>query len=249
MTRRERLEAKLEKRAVWATSRRAKSDASYAAAMAVPMAPFGEPIKVGHHSEKRHRASFEKFDGKMRQAFAHSDMANHHESKAEGLAAQLDGAIFSDDHNATEALEARIAEREAERDRIKAYNASCRKAKGPGDESLLDDAQRAELESVRRVCPYQLGPYGSYPAYSLSNLSGRIKADRDRLAAVKARQARAEKAEASGGVSIEKGADWCRITFSEKPERSVIDALKAAGFRWGAGSWSGPIAKIPAGIA
>jgi hypothetical protein len=34
---------------------------------------------------------------------------------------------------------------------------------------------------VQRVCPYQLGKNGAMPAYALSNLSGNIKRNRDRL--------------------------------------------------------------------
>jgi hypothetical protein len=39
-----------------------------------------------------------------------------------------------------------------------------------------------------------------------------------------------------------------RITFAEKPERAVLDALKAAGFRWGNGSWVGRRDAIPAEV-
>jgi hypothetical protein len=82
--------------------------------------------------------------------------------------------------------------------------------------------------------------------YELSNLGGRITADRQRLAAIKAQQGRAEQANAAtSGVLIE-GEAWVRVTFAEKPERIILDALKAAGFRWGSGSWVGERIKLPA---
>ena len=84
---------------------------------------------------------------------------------------------------AVEALEARIGELEAERDRIKAYNASCRK--GAPDVSLLDEKQRGDLESTARVCPYQIGKNGSAPAYWAANLSGNISRNRKRLEQLK----------------------------------------------------------------
>lgn len=34
--------------------------------------------------------------------------------------------------------------------------------------------------------------------------------------------------------------EWTRVTFAEKPERSIINALKASGFRWSNASWIGP---------
>ena len=40
----------------------------------------------------------------------------------------------------------------------------------------------------------------------------------------------------------------CTHRPGDKPERAVIDALKAAGFRWGAGSWSGRTENLPASV-
>ena len=39
------------------------------------------------------------------------------------------------------------------------------------------------------------------------------------------------------------------MTFAEKPERTILDALRAAGFRWGGGAWIGERAKLPEGVA
>lgn len=112
-TRRERLERKIEKRAEWAEKAEARSTQRYnAARAATEHIPFGQPILVGHHSEGRHRAAIKRSDTNMRKACEESTLAKHHESKAEGLARQLDRSIFSDDENAIEAIEVRIAEHE-----------------------------------------------------------------------------------------------------------------------------------------
>jgi len=42
---------------------------------------LGEPIKVGHHSEKRHRALFERNDNRMRKSVEFSDKAKEYESR------------------------------------------------------------------------------------------------------------------------------------------------------------------------
>lgn len=44
---------------------------------------LGEPIKIGHHSEKRHRALIERNHNRMHNAVEQSKKAEHHESKAE----------------------------------------------------------------------------------------------------------------------------------------------------------------------
>lgn len=100
------------------------------------------------------------------------------QSRASGIEAQMAGSIYRDDPDAIPALERRIAGLEAERDRIKAYNASARA--GRPDTSLLDESQRASLASVQRYAPYQ-SRGGAMPAYALTNLSGNIKRNRDRL--------------------------------------------------------------------
>ena len=49
-------------------------------------------------------------------------------------------------------------------------------------------------------------------------------------------------------MKIEAFGEYCRVTFSEKPEREVLNALRGAGFRWGAGSWSGRLDAVPEAV-
>lgn len=254
MTRRERLERRQERREEWANKAHAASSAaSKGAREAVAGIPFGQPILVGHHSEGRHRAALKRSDSRMSRAVERDDMARKHEYKADGIQRQLDHSIFSDDDNAEEALLSRIAEREAEAQRIKAYNKTCRVAakrgEKHGDLSLLDENQRTILTRLFQVCPYQLRSGGSFPAYELANLRGQITRDKKRLEAVKAQSQRTEAAEEATDGFVIQGEKWVSITFAEKPEREILTALKAAGFRWGGGCWSGEREKIPAELA
>ena len=79
MTRRERLERRAEKRREWAESRSQKAAESWSAARAATAGiEFGQPILVGHHSERRHRGALKRQDAAMRKASEHSDMAAAH---------------------------------------------------------------------------------------------------------------------------------------------------------------------------
>lgn len=210
---------------------------------------MGQPILVGHHSEGRHRAALKRSDNAMRRGCESEAMAERHEQVATTLERVLDRSIFSDDDNAIEAIEARIAERVAKRDRMKAINKEIRR--GPGWELRmappLTDAEKAELSSLARCWGGVYKP--GFPPYALSNLNGRIQADKKRIASIKYQNERREKAAASDtGVSIV-GQDFVAVTFAEKPARSVLDALKAAGFHWSGGSWCGYRDKLPSGIA
>lgn len=246
MTRRERLERKVEKREEWAESRRKKAAAAFESARKIADGiPLGQPILVGHHSERRHRRDIARIDAGMSAGVESSKMAEHHESKAAGLAAQLDRSVFSDDVDAVAQLEARIAEHEAQRERMKTVNRLWKKGDAAGLAALGVD-----LDALKTRLAAAGAYWGSRPhlPYELSNLGGRIAADRERIQAIQARQERTAAASASAGGVVIEGDVYVRVTFAEKPAREVLDALKAAGFRWGGGSWVGERAKLPEGV-
>jgi hypothetical protein len=251
MTRRERLERKVERREEWAGKAAARSTAAFNHAHnLVKDIPLGQPILVGHHSEKHHRRTLDRSWNAMGKAVAQQDLAEHHASKAAGLAHQLEKNIFSDDHDAVQALEARIAEREAERERMKKVNALYRKKDAAGLAALGHNLEALQ-ESLKAAYSWCQQPY---PAYELQNLGARIRTDKERLEHIKKQQARAAAAEeAPNGITVEvlpcgDLGNYARITFAEKPDRSILTDLKAAGFSWGAGSWTGKHEQIPASV-
>jgi hypothetical protein len=155
---------------------------------------MGQPILVGHHSEKRHRRTLDRSWDALGRAVEQTRKAEMHESKAANLEAALDRTIFSDDDNAVEAIEARIAEREAARERMKTVNKLYKKADVEGLKALGLDYEKLKAQLAA------LGSYfGQAPhmPYELSNMGGRIQADKKRLEAIKMQSARKERAEAA----------------------------------------------------
>ncbi len=101
--------------------------------------------------------------------------------------------IFDTDPDAIKKLGAKLAGLDSERDRIKAYNKSCKaKAKAAakagethnkiGDLNLLDKTQQADLLACIRHSPHGIGANGEFPSYVLSNLGGNVTRVRERLA-------------------------------------------------------------------
>jgi len=123
-------------------------------------------------------------------AFEHTQMAAHHESKAAGIAHQLETSIFTDDHDAPERLRERIAALKAERDRMKQVNAEIKR--GPGWEARLAAAgaslterEKKLLVDVARFQPYYCkNGVPVFPPYALTNLGGNIRRLKGRLVAV-----------------------------------------------------------------
>ena len=200
LTTRERRENRAERRRDWQESRERKTaqavKAFEAAREQVP--PMGEPIKVGHHSEGRHRKSIERVDRKLEQLVEHDRMAKRHGDRAAALERELDRSIYSDDEDAIERLEERIAELETRRERMKTINRIVRAAlkRGGGqlmpgafDELGLSTKERADLLSA---AGNTFEPFKGYPSYALSNLGGNISRQRQRLAKLRSAAAIAQ---------------------------------------------------------
>jgi hypothetical protein len=184
-TYRERRERRAEQLREWAEQREAKSSAAHQASHdATAGIPFGQPILVGHHSQRRHERAIERAQNQATAAVEHGRKAEEMAGRADEIERHAAGAIYSDDADAVERLREKLERLEAERDRIKRYNASCRKAAktgGNGDLSILTEAEQRDLLSTAKACPYMIGPGLSMPSYKLQNLGGNITRARDRL--------------------------------------------------------------------
>ena len=254
MTKRERMEARLEKRRAWAESREKKADQSYERAHdLVKDIPFGQPVLVGHHSEKRHRGVLAKADAAGFKGVEHSKMAEHHASKADGIERQLEKTIFSDDPNAIEALTAKADEIDRYRERCKALNAIFKKTGGATSEEklkrmMVDGTITAEeaAEALRNLT-YSWEKTKLFPAYHLANQGANARRIRERIKELEVRGEFLKKVAAAGGVLIQRYPDknWCRVTFEEKPSREILGGLRSAGYRWGGIFWQGPLNALP----
>lgn len=80
----ERAKAKAERYARWANAAEKKSEKYHEASNeGRDFLSLGEPIKVGHHSEKRHRALIDRNWARIGKSVEFSDKAAEHEGKAE----------------------------------------------------------------------------------------------------------------------------------------------------------------------
>lgn len=162
MTHRERREARADLLRGWADKREDKADAAHEQASNLAgMIPFGQPILAGHHSQRRHERDLGRINRGMDAAGEHAAKAKAMRAKAENITAAAAGAVYSDDPDAVEQLTARLADLEAERARVKAYNATCRK--GTPDPGLLDAAQVRELVACLQAWGESQCKGGAFP--------------------------------------------------------------------------------------
>ena len=208
-----------------------------AAGAAVAHIPFGQPILVGHHSERRHRRDLARCQALTRKAIATEEAARDLERRA----STESRAISSDNEDAVPKLQAKLAALESAHARMVAANKLIRKNDRAGLAALgFTEAQIADLftpDFARRV---------GFPAYALSNSSANIRSTKQRIEALKAAAAARQDGPAPepvpipGGTITEDRADnrLC-IRFEVRQSSEVVALLKSNGFKWSPtrGAW------------
>ncbi|KKL77706.1 hypothetical protein LCGC14_2032170, partial [marine sediment metagenome] len=82
-----------------------------------------------------------------------------------------------------------------------------------------------------------------------SKREGKRKTDRERIKQIRTVQKRQAAAQDSpNGITFTYVGEYVRVTFAEKPERETLNTLKAAGFWWGGGCWSGKTVDLPQAV-
>lgn len=168
MTYRERRESKAERLREWAAKREVKGTTEVEQGRQMLDAiPFGQPMLVDHYSYGRDRNYRGRAVSTLERGFENTSKAESFRSRADNIESALERSIYSDDPDATERLTERVAELEAERDRIKAVNATFR---------------REHRDELKAMSPYQRNQAMPSPSYVLTNLTGNIARNKKRLA-------------------------------------------------------------------
>lgn len=230
-------EAKLEARRARLEERATKASAASGAAFdasrrATAGIEMGQPILVGHHSERRHRAALERSDNAMRRSCQEQKKAEHYARKA---AAVGTGGISSDDPEAVSKLREQLADLEALQERMKRVNAALRK-KTP-------ELQAAALVALgfTEATAAQVIQGGGYPKYRMTNNGASIRRVAERIEQLEAMRAR-ETVEIEGaGYTYREDREENRVMFEfqGKPAQEVRELLKAHAFKWSPsrGAW------------
>ena len=176
----------------------------------------GQPILVGHHSERGARRDHARMDTAMRKGVALSREA------AAVASVTPSTAVLATDSDGPEIMQARM----------KAANIAARK----GDRVALA-AQGFDPSQIEELLTPQWGngrgPIG-FPSYALSNNSANIRRMRERLAELRRAQTMTPTERTVGDVRVVEDPEAMRIRlhFPGKPTPAVIATLKSNGFRW-----------------
>ena len=107
------LQNRLEKRLKWAETNETKATEKWEqASEGQEFLSLGEPIKIGHHSESRHRALIERNWNRMGKCVENSDKAKEHLEKAKNLEAMLNSELPLDTPDCLDEIKTRLEKAE-----------------------------------------------------------------------------------------------------------------------------------------
>lgn len=110
--------------------------------------PFGQPILIGHHSEKRHRNALKRFDAKINKAIESGKESERCIERAEAI--ENNSSISSDDPEAIVKLKAKLKGLETYRQKIKDYNKEAKKEGKEKYASYILTNLGANIRSVKQ---------------------------------------------------------------------------------------------------
>jgi hypothetical protein len=193
--------------------------------------PFGQPILVGHHSEKRDRNYRAKIDRTFGKAFEAMNKAKHYEDKAASVGM---GGISGDDPEAIDKLRVQLENLERGQESMKAANAAIRRGKNEGEKIAALVALGFNEWSARKLLePDFCGRIG-FADYQLSNNSANIRRIKERIAALEKAVSRQDKEEVTDNYTYREDTEENRLMFffNGKPGEAIRALLKSRGFKW-----------------
>lgn len=197
--------------------------------------PFGQPILVGHHSEKSDRRYRDKIHNTLSKSFEAVEKATYYEDKVKTI--ENNTAISSDDPQALTKLKEKLNNLEKLQSFMKAAN-QCIRSKNKDAFLQLEYGSEDTWEKLNT--PDYLNRLG-FPHYAMTNNNANIRR-------IKARIQQLEKLESLTTTEITIGehriianveANRVQIFFPSKPDESMRHQLKQNGFRWtpSEGAW------------
>lgn len=188
--------------------------------------PFGQPILVGHHSERRDRNYRDRAWNKLGKGYKLIEKSEKLNDRAAAI--EQNRAIFSDDPEAIEKIGGKLAQLEARQERMKAANKLVKK----GDRDGLTAMGYSETEISYLLDPKKFGGPG-YASFELTNNNANIRRLKERAKVIEQKQAIPDKDEEHDGIRVEWRAseNRIRVFYPGRVDLDTYKALKQHGFR------------------
>lgn len=199
--------------------------------------PFGQPILVGHHSEKSDRNFRAKIHNTMGASVKEMQKAEYYENKINSIGKN---GISSDDPNAIDKLNNKLKSLQEVQEKMKKANKLIKKI---NDElELISELVKLGFSetTAKEVITPKYGCAG-FPSYRLQNNNAEINRLKKRVVELDALENREEAEQKTDLYTYKecKIENRCMFIFDGKPEEEIRSILKSHGFKWSPsrGAW------------
>lgn len=192
--------------------------------------PFGQPILIGHHSEKSDRNFRNRITNKYEKSLRESDKAKYYRQKA--IAAENNNSISSDDPEAATKLKTKIEQAEKLQEVMKAGNRIVKsKPKNEATPEKIESLCKLGFkeETAKKIfIPDFCGRVG-FASYQLSNNNANIRRMKQRLKSLQA-NAKAEHKEIKfEGFTVIENPEENRIQIDFNSKEDYFELCKNKG--------------------
>lgn len=196
------------------------------------MIPMGQPILIGHHSERGHRSHLKRIDGHLSKMSEHLEKSEYYERRAEN--ALNNNNIYLDDPQAEEKIEQKLARLKALQTAYKNFNKTW---KSKGLETALDqypgnkERLRSTLNCFCKDAQGEIIKNSTLPSYLLVNLNAQIKRYEAKFTTLIEVKAEAKETEgnvffSNDNVTVKFEDMRVNVYFKTIPEKEVREKLK-----------------------
>jgi hypothetical protein len=198
----------------------------------IDMIPMGQPILVGHHSEKRHRRDLERSDSYIRKSIEADEKAKHYTSRVAHAESNRD--ISSDDPQAIEKLKEKIKALEEAQEMMKKVNSIHAKfLKNPAilETADLSDKMKEIIQNYKPGYSWEKHPFAPF---QISNNNANITRNKKRLAELERQSQETTTEIEENGIKIIDNVEDNRVQifFPGIPSEAIRTHLKSRGFHW-----------------
>jgi hypothetical protein len=191
--------------------------------------PLGQPILVGHHSERRHRNQLKRMENRVRKGFEAAEKAEKLRQSA--AATESNQSIDIQNPQAKSLIDEKIEKLEMQRDHAKVCNKLLRKSKTVEELASLIKNEIPETKNALKLATNLMTPDFAgrvgVPAYHLAGLGAEIRR-------LKQRRQTADVVQsgfgpyAVGDITVEFIDGQIQVAFGFKPSEEIRTKLKTS---------------------
>jgi len=199
----------------------------------------GQPVLIGHHSEKKHRAAIKKMDSAMQKAIKANDKSTYYQIKT--TIAVNNQSISSDDPKAESLYKDKLEKLQALQEFMKSVNTFWRKNKTMKGYPKISDEKAAQIDEYMKTASSWVQKSGPFEKWELSNNNAEIHRIKEKIKSLEELDGMIEEIVKfpNGEMRINVKINRVQLIFTDKPSQEIRVMLKANGFNWAPseGAW------------